>query len=122
LQSLPIRLFGGQAAVIGLTKSLGRELAESGILVNCVTPALIDTPLAGTLSDETRTAAFDKIPMRRMGRPDEVAPWSPGWLPIRFRSPPVQPTICRADALPTRRVSAAHRSRLAARNATAQRE
>jgi len=62
-----------KAAVIGLTKSLGRELAESGILVNCVTPALIDTPLAGTLSDETRTAAFDKIPMRRMGRPDEVA-------------------------------------------------
>ena len=62
-----------KAAVIGLTKSLGRELAESGILVNCVTPALIDTPLAGALSDETRTAAFDKIPMRRMGRPDEVA-------------------------------------------------
>ena len=65
--------WAAKAAVIGLTKSLGRELAESGILVNCVTPALIDTPLAGTLSDETRTAAFDKIPMRRMGRPDEVA-------------------------------------------------
>ena len=62
-----------KAAVIGLTKSLGRELAESGILVNCVTPALIDTPLAKTLTDETRKAALDKIPMRRMGRPEEVA-------------------------------------------------
>jgi NAD(P)-dependent dehydrogenase (short-subunit alcohol dehydrogenase family) len=62
-----------KAAVIGLTKSLGRELAESGILVNCVTPALIDTPLAKTLTDATREAALGKIPMKRMGRPEEVA-------------------------------------------------
>ena len=62
-----------KAAVIGLTKSLGRELAESGILVNCITPALIETPLARTLTDATREAALAKIPMRRMGRPDEVA-------------------------------------------------
>jgi len=62
-----------KAAVIGLTKSLGRELAETGILVNCVTPALIDTPLAKVLTDDTRAAAFGKIPMKRMGRPEEVA-------------------------------------------------
>jgi len=62
-----------KAAVIGLTKSLGRELAESGVIVNCITPALIDTPLAKVLTDATRKAAFDKIPMRRMGRPEEVA-------------------------------------------------
>jgi len=62
-----------KAAVIGLTKSLGRELAESGIIVNCITPALIDTPLAKVLTDATRAAALDKIPMRRMGRPEEVA-------------------------------------------------
>jgi 2-dehydro-3-deoxy-L-rhamnonate dehydrogenase (NAD+) len=62
-----------KAAVIGLTKSLGRELAETGILVNCVTPALIDTPLATTLTDHTRATALSKIPMKRMGRPDEVA-------------------------------------------------
>lgn len=62
-----------KAAVIGLTKSLGRELAETGILVNCITPALIDTPLARTLTDATREAALRKIPMKRMGRPDEVA-------------------------------------------------
>src|SRR6476659_7748296 len=62
-----------KAAVIGLTKSLGRELAETGILVNCVTPALIDTPLAKVLTDDTRAAALGKIPMKRMGRPEEVA-------------------------------------------------
>jgi 3-oxoacyl-[acyl-carrier protein] reductase len=62
-----------KAAVIGLTKSLGRELAESGSIVNCITPALIDTPLATVLTDATRKAALDKIPMRRMGRPEEVA-------------------------------------------------
>lgn len=62
-----------KAAVIGLTKSLGRELAETGIIVNCITPALIDTPLASTLTDATRQAALSKIPMKRMGRPEEVA-------------------------------------------------
>jgi 3-oxoacyl-[acyl-carrier protein] reductase len=62
-----------KAAVIGLTKSLGRELAETGILVNCITPALIDTPLAKTLTDATREAALSKIPMKRMGQPEEVA-------------------------------------------------
>ena len=62
-----------KAAVIGLTKSLGRELAESGVIVNCITPALIDTPLAKVLTEATRKVAFDKIPMRRMGRPEEVA-------------------------------------------------
>lgn len=62
-----------KAAVIGLTKALGRELAETGILVNCVTPALIDTPLASNLTDATRQEALARIPMKRMGRPDEVA-------------------------------------------------
>ena len=62
-----------KAAVIGLTKALGRELAETGILVHCVSPALIDTALAQSLTDETRQAALQKIPMKRMGTPAEVA-------------------------------------------------
>jgi 2-dehydro-3-deoxy-L-rhamnonate dehydrogenase (NAD+) len=62
-----------KAGVIGLTKSLGRELVDTGILVNCITPVLIDTPLTKTLSDTTREAAMSRIPMRRMGRPEEVA-------------------------------------------------
>jgi 3-oxoacyl-[acyl-carrier protein] reductase len=62
-----------KAGVIGLTKSLGRELAQTGILVNCVTPALVDTQMAKSLTGLTREAALRKIPMGRMGRPDEVA-------------------------------------------------
>jgi 3-oxoacyl-[acyl-carrier protein] reductase len=62
-----------KAAVIGFTKSVGRELAETGILAHCISPALIDTPLAKVLTDETRQAALNKIPMKRMGQPSEVA-------------------------------------------------
>ena len=67
-----------KAGVIGMTKSLGKELATSGILVNAVTPAVIETEgtLAGDASPEfaqhlDRLRA--KIPMLRMGRADEVA-------------------------------------------------
>ena len=67
-----------KAGVIGMTKSLGKELATQGILVNAVTPAVVETE--GTLtSDATpqRRAQLDKmrakIPMARMGRAEEVA-------------------------------------------------
>ena len=62
-----------KAGVIGLTKSLGKELAEEEILVNCVTPAVIETPLLEQVSDEHREYMLEKIPMDRPGRPEEVA-------------------------------------------------
>lgn len=62
-----------KAGVIALTKALGRELAETGITVNCVTPALIDTPLARQLPEDFLAYCLRKIPMNRMGRPSEVA-------------------------------------------------
>ena len=67
-----------KAGVIGMTKSLGKELATSGILVNAVTPAVVESP--GTLANDAnpeRRAQLDKmrakIPMARMGRVEEVA-------------------------------------------------
>jgi 3-oxoacyl-[acyl-carrier protein] reductase len=64
-----------KGAIISLTKSLAPELAPWGILVNCVAPGWVDTPMsAGTLSDEKlRNEVFATIPLRRVGAPEEIA-------------------------------------------------
>jgi NAD(P)-dependent dehydrogenase (short-subunit alcohol dehydrogenase family) len=62
-----------KAAVIGLTKSLGKELATSGVLVNAVAPAVIATPMNAATSPEVLAHLTSLIPMRRVGRPAEVA-------------------------------------------------
>jgi NAD(P)-dependent dehydrogenase (short-subunit alcohol dehydrogenase family) len=68
-----------KAAVLGLTKSLGKELATSGVLVNAVAPAVIETPMASATAPETRERLVSLIPMRRMGSAREVAELV-GWL------------------------------------------
>jgi NAD(P)-dependent dehydrogenase (short-subunit alcohol dehydrogenase family) len=62
-----------KAAVIGMTKSFGKDLATSGVLVNCIAPAVIATPILEQLSDEHVEYMVSRIPMGRMGRPEEVA-------------------------------------------------
>lgn len=62
-----------KAAVIGLTKSLGKELAKTGVLVNAIAPAVIDTPMNATTSPEVLAHITSLIPMGRVGRPEEVA-------------------------------------------------
>ena len=62
-----------KAAVIALTKSLGKELATTGVLVNAVAPAVIETPMLGATSPEVLAHLTSLIPMRRVGRPEEVA-------------------------------------------------
>lgn len=62
-----------KAAVIALTKSLGKELATSGVLVNAVAPAVIETPMNSRTSDEVLERLTQLIPMQRLGRPEEVA-------------------------------------------------
>jgi 2-dehydro-3-deoxy-L-rhamnonate dehydrogenase (NAD+) len=62
-----------KAGVIGFTKSLGKELATTGILVNCVTPAVIETEIVKQVTPETAQYLVSKIPMGRIGRPEEVA-------------------------------------------------
>jgi 3-oxoacyl-[acyl-carrier protein] reductase len=62
-----------KAGVIGFTKALAKEVATSGILVNCVTPAVIATDILNQLSDEAVGYMTAKIPMGRTGQPEEVA-------------------------------------------------
>ncbi len=62
-----------KAAVIGMTKAIGKDLAETGVLVNCVTPAVIEGRMLGDMSEEHVGYMLSRIPMKRMGRPDEVA-------------------------------------------------
>jgi NAD(P)-dependent dehydrogenase (short-subunit alcohol dehydrogenase family) len=62
-----------KAAVIGLTKSLGKELATTGVLVNVITPAVIATPMNATTAAEVLEHITSLIPMKRVGRPEEVA-------------------------------------------------
>jgi 2-dehydro-3-deoxy-L-rhamnonate dehydrogenase (NAD+) len=62
-----------KAAVIGMTKSFGKDLAESGVLVNCIAPAVIATPMLSQMSQEHVDYMIEKIPMHRMGQPEEVA-------------------------------------------------
>ena len=62
-----------KAGVIALTKSLGKELVKTGVLCNCVTPAVIDTPILGQVTDAHREYMVSKIPLGRMGASEEVA-------------------------------------------------
>jgi NAD(P)-dependent dehydrogenase (short-subunit alcohol dehydrogenase family) len=62
-----------KAAVIGFTKSLGKELAQSGILVNAVTPATFKSPILAQLPQSQVDYMLSKIPMGRLGEIEEVA-------------------------------------------------
>ena|ERR1041385_140443 len=62
-----------KAAVIGFTKAYAKELATSGVLANSVAPAVIETDILRQVTDEVKRYMIAKIPMGRMGRPEEVA-------------------------------------------------
>ncbi len=62
-----------KAGVIGLTKAIAKEVATQGVLVNCVTPAVIETPILAQVSQAHVDYMVSRIPMARTGRPDEVA-------------------------------------------------
>jgi 3-oxoacyl-[acyl-carrier protein] reductase len=62
-----------KAAVISLTRTIGRDVAKTGVLVNCVVPGLIETGMAAELSGRQYEEAVAKMPLGRLGKPREVA-------------------------------------------------
>ena len=62
-----------KAAVIAMTKSIGKDVAGSGVLVNCIAPAVIETPILTGLSEHHIDYMVERIPLGRMGRAEEVA-------------------------------------------------
>ncbi len=64
-----------KAGVMALTKSLGKEFAKSGVLVNCISPTVLNTPMTRRnieIAPARTQALLDKIPMGRFGEPDEL--------------------------------------------------
>ncbi|HET9735561.1 MAG TPA: 3-oxoacyl-ACP reductase FabG [Burkholderiales bacterium] len=62
-----------KAGVVGMTKSLSRELGSRGITVNCVAPGFIDTDMTRALPEAQRTALLGQIPLGRLGAPEDIA-------------------------------------------------
>jgi 3-oxoacyl-[acyl-carrier protein] reductase len=62
-----------KAGLIGLTKSVAKEYAARGVLVNCVAPGFIDTDMTAALPEATRSALLEAIPLGRLGLPADVA-------------------------------------------------
>ena len=62
-----------KGAVIALTKSLGKELATTGVLVNAIAPAVIETPMNAATTPEVLAYMLSRVPMGRVGQAEEVA-------------------------------------------------
>jgi 3-oxoacyl-[acyl-carrier protein] reductase len=62
-----------KAAVVGMSKSLAREIGSRSITVNCVAPGFIDTDMTRALSDEQKKALLGQIPLGRLGKVEDIA-------------------------------------------------
>jgi 3-oxoacyl-[acyl-carrier protein] reductase len=62
-----------KSGLIGLTRSLVREVGASGVTVNCVSPGLLDTALTADLAPDVREEILRAVPLGRPGRPEEIA-------------------------------------------------
>ena len=71
--SMEVAYSASKAAVIGYTKALAKEVAPSGINVNCVCPGVIDTPMNSRFNSDDINDLKDQTPLGRLGTPEEVA-------------------------------------------------
>jgi 3-oxoacyl-[acyl-carrier protein] reductase len=62
-----------KSALLGITKSMARELSSRAITVNAITPGFIDTDMTGALTEDQKTAINSAIPLGRTGKPEEIA-------------------------------------------------
>ena len=62
-----------KAGLVGLTKSLARETAPRGVRVNAIAPGFIDTDMTRLLPEEVKQAMLEQIPLKRLGRPEDIA-------------------------------------------------
>jgi len=62
-----------KAGIIGMSKSLAREVASRGITVNCIAPGFISTPMTDALNEKQTAAIRDAIPAQKFGTPDDIA-------------------------------------------------
>lgn len=62
-----------KAALVGLTKSIAKELAARGVTCNCIAPGFIQTDMTGAMPENIREQATANIPLRRMGNPEDIA-------------------------------------------------
>ena len=62
-----------KAGIIGLTKSVARELASRGVTCNAIAPGYVETPMTAVLTDKQKSAIFDLIPLKRYGQPEDIA-------------------------------------------------
>ena len=71
--SCEVHYSASKAAVIGMTKALAREVAPSGITVNCIAPGVIDTPMNRCFDEATMNELAEETPVGRIGTPEDVA-------------------------------------------------
>jgi len=62
-----------KAALLGMSKSIAQEIATRNVTVNCIAPGFIESPMTDVLKDDSKDMLISKIPMARMGTPEEIA-------------------------------------------------
>ncbi len=71
--SCEVHYSAAKAGIIGFTKSLAKEMAPSGIQINCIAPGAIDTDMNKELTKQEKQLLIEETPMRKMGKPEDVA-------------------------------------------------